>query len=193
MRSLPFVAVVALVVACGDRTPLEVTTLDGGAYTSSSGCSVEGVTGSVPGVSISIRSDKCVYRVGEPAKFTYEVTTDSRLPPIVIAASQSCGSCRSAADDPLAFTSYDIDGIANGMRQLYCLCDVGCCAPDRAQTITITPATKTGVIEWSGRNWQGPSDTGNQEGAFFPPGSYGVHVSFSGGELIATLPIEIVP
>ena len=57
-------------------------------------------------------------------------------------------------------------------------------------------ATESGTINWSGRNWSGPSDTNNPEGAPFAPGSYGVNVTFDGrgqGSVTATLPIEIVP
>ncbi len=198
MRALlPSLGLVLVLLACGGSTSPNVTTGDGGTTTiTGTPCSVEGVTGTFPGVKISIRSDKCRYAVGEPAKFTYVVTTDSSAPPIVTAASMSCGSCRAFTDDPMAFTGYVISGTApDGKTQQYCVCDTGCCAPDQAGSIKLTPATKTGVIEWSGRNWYGPSDTGNKEGAFFPPGSYGVHVSFGGGtgSVSATLPIEIVP
>lgn len=199
MRSLAVAVTFAVTIAmigCGDRTPLGDANADGGTdghtIIASSPCSVERVTGSVSGVTISIRSDRCRYAVGESAKFTYEVTTDATLQPIVITASQGCGSCRAYGDDPLAFTSYSIGGSsADAKPQHYCVCDTGCCAPDQAQTIKVTPATKRAVIEWSGRNWYGPADTGDVEGAFFPPGSYGVHVSF--GAMTVTLPFDIVP
>lgn len=189
--------------ACGGATTLPPAETHGdgggdGSVTIAPGtpCSVEGVTGTMPGVSITIRSAKCRYSVGEPAELTYEVTTDASLPPLEIAASQGCGSCRTYTDDPLAFTGYDIDGVAgDGSQQHYCVCDTGCCAPDRASTIKLTPAKRTATITWSGRNWYGPSDTGNQEGAFFPPGHYSVRVTFASATkgVQAVLPIEIVP
>jgi hypothetical protein len=192
------IATLALVVvACGDRSPLPVTSsTDGGTTTiPASPCSVTDVTGAIPGVKISIHGDKCVLAVGEGATFTYTVTTDATVPPIMIQATGGCGSCRSYGDDPLAFTGWVISGTAdNGQQQQYCLCDTGCCAPDVAQTVTLTPATRTAEIVWSGRNWYGPSDTGNKEAGYFPVGHYFVNVGFSGGAgggVSAKLPIEI--
>jgi hypothetical protein len=160
-------------------------------------CEVTGVTGTIPGVTLSISSSRCVYKVGEAAEFTYEVTTDSTVPPIEIKAGSGCGPCTKASEDPLSLTSYQIGGTApGGQSQNYCLCDVGCCLPEEADTIMLPATTVSDKIQWSGRNWSGPSDTGNPEGDFFLPGKYGVNVSFNGrdqGSVMATLPIEIVP
>ena len=38
----------------------------------------------------------------------------------------------------------------------------------------------TDQIPWDGRNWYGPSDTGNREGAAFPPGTYTIALSATG-------------
>lgn len=160
-------------------------------------CSVTDVTGSIPGVKISIQSDRCTYHVGEPAVFTYQVTTDAAVPTIEITASMGCGDCSQPSEDPMSFVSFLISGTSTGGDpQQYCLCDVGCCAPDMAQMIQPKAATASGTIKWSGRNWQGPSDTGNKEGEPFAPGSYGVDVTFNGraqGSVEATLPITIIP
>jgi hypothetical protein len=167
---------------------------DGGSFPA---CSVLDVTGTIPGVKISIQSSRCVYHVGEAAEFTYEVTTDGTVPAIDIEASSGCGSCTKPSEDPLSFVSYQIGGAAQGGEpQSYCLCDVGCCQPDQAATVQPKATTVSGTIEWSGRNWFGPSDTNNPEGDFFLPGSYGVDVTFNGraqGTVKATLPIEIIP
>ncbi len=37
-----------------------------------------------------------------------------------------------------------------------------------------------GSFSWSGRNWAGPSDTGNPMGAAFPTGSYALTVGAKG-------------
>jgi hypothetical protein len=160
-------------------------------------CSILDVQGTIAGVSISISSSRCIYRVGEAAEFTYEVETTATVPPIEIVASPGCGSCSQPGEDPLSFVSYRIGGVSSGGDpQNYCLCDTGCCAPDQAASIQVLASTKSATISWSGRNWNGPSDTGNPQGAFFKPGHYGVDVTFDGraqGSVTATLPIEIVP
>jgi hypothetical protein len=160
-------------------------------------CSVLDVKGTIPGVSLSITSKKCVYHVGEAAEFTYEVKTDASVPPIVTEPGEGCGECSKPSEDPLSFVRYSIGGASpDGAQQRYCLCDVGCCAPAAAATTQLPATTASKAIQWTGRNWNGPSDTNNPEGDFFQPGKYGVEVTFSGsaqGSVTATLPIEIVP
>ena len=187
--------------ACGGSTPLDPAgSLDGGHAAApvipapGAPCSVEGVTGATAGVKLSIRSAKCVYRVGEAATFTYEVTTDANVAPVSTAASQSCGRCTPLTSDPMSVVDYAIGGASSdGRAQKYCVCDVGCCAPDTARTVTMAAVTESAIIEWSGRNWYGPSDTNTAPGAFFPPGHYDVTVTFDRGAVRAKLPIEIVP
>jgi hypothetical protein len=160
-------------------------------------CSTASGPGTIPGVSISISSSRCVYHVGEAAEFTYAITTDANVPPIEIMAGSGCGSCTKPSEDPLSFVDYQIGGPApGGEQQVYCVCDVGCCLPDEAATIMLPATTASANVQWSGRNWSGPSDTGNPEGDFFLPGKYGVVVTFNGraqGSVTATLPIEIIP
>lgn len=162
-------------------------------------CAVRDVEGTIPGVKISIESSRCSYYSGEPAEFVYTVTTDSSVPPIDVAASTGCGRCVEPTSDPLSFVSYKISGLtwaADPQPQLYCLCDVGCCAPDEAATVQVDATTVTQTIRWSGRQWTGPSDTSNPEGAFFAAGSYDVEVTFDGqeqGSVTAKLAIEIYP
>lgn len=158
-------------------------------------CGVEGITGTLPGVTLAIHSASCVYKRGKPATFTVDVTT-SGVPPITIPSSAGCGDCQGYSTDPLTFTSYNIYGKApDGDEQRYCLCDVGCCPPDIEHQVQVEATTKTFTIDWSGREWGGPSDTGNEMGDFFLPGRYSVYVTFRGfdaGNVQAVLPIEIV-
>ncbi|HTN84549.1 MAG TPA: hypothetical protein VL242_12705 [Sorangium sp.] len=162
-------------------------------------CEVRDVEGTIPGVKITIESSRCVYHEGEPAEFVYTVTTDSSVPPIDIAASTGCGRCVKPTSDPLSFVSYKISGLSWGadpQPQSYCLCDVGCCPPDESATVQVDATTATQTIRWSGRQWNGPSDTSNPEGDFFAPGSYEVEVTFDGkeqGVVTAKLGIEIYP
>jgi hypothetical protein len=47
-------------------------------------------------------------------------------------------------------------------------------------TMTLVPGSYPGTFKWDGRNWYGPSDTNNPEGAPFPPGHYMLTVSAKG-------------
>jgi hypothetical protein len=159
-------------------------------------CGVEGITGTIPGVTLTIRSSSCVYPYGTPATFTFEVTTAANVPPITLPNTSGCSLCALFSPDPLSFTSYTIGGTSAGaVPQRYCECDVGCCAPTHGETIDVDVTTKSTDFDWSGRTWNGPSDTGNPMGDFFLPGRYDVHLTFGGfdaGNVQAVLPIEIV-
>jgi hypothetical protein len=69
--------------------------------------------------------------------------------------------------------------VISGGGQQYCLCDVGLCAP-QSFTTSAAGGDYYHQIAWDGRNWSGPSDTGNAEGAPFPPGTYTITLSASG-------------
>ncbi len=177
---------VTVMTACGTRA-------SSSEVASGPPCGVKDVTGTLPGVRISIEADKCVFKVGEGGTFRYTVVTEASVPAIDIPASVGCGRCSGTSDAPSTFISW----MVNGSGQQFCWCDQGCCAPNPAMTNKPKATTTTGTIEWHGRNWNGPSDfSPNPEGAVFPVGKYGVNVSFEGGSkgrVVATLPIEVVP
>jgi hypothetical protein len=159
-------------------------------------CAVENITGTFPGVSISVRGDTCTLARGQAAVFSYEVTVDPSVPAVLVHGSgPGCGSCLARTSDPSTWVDYEIGGTsASGQSQIYCLCDVGCCAPDTDRTVQMTPGTVTGTIDWSGRTWNGPSDTGQPMGDFFEPGQYFVSVQLweeGTGSVVARLPIEV--
>jgi hypothetical protein len=158
-------------------------------------CSVEGVTGTIPGVTLAIRSSSCTYVPGQTAHFTFEVTTDASVPGISVAATTGCSACQQGTTDPLSWVGWSVGGRApDGSSQMYCLCDTGCCAPHDAATIQPAVADEMASFDWDVRNWNGPSDTSAPEGAYFPPGSYAVHVTFHGdasGSVDAMLPITV--
>lgn len=161
-------------------------------------CAVENVTGAVPGVTLAIRSDSCVYKRGTAASFRYEVTASATAPAITVPDSGGgCGECSSRTQDPASFTRWTVGGTsAGGENQSYCLCDAGCCAPTQMQTIQLDAIESVATIQWQGRTWSGPSDTNNPMGDFFLPGHYDVVVTFQGyaaGTVQASLPIEIIP
>lgn len=159
-------------------------------------CAVENVTGTLPGVSISIFSDSCTYRRGQPATFTFRVVTTNAVPAIDVPATSSC-DCDYRTTQIASWVGWIINGTSTtGENQQYCFCDTGCCAPQAMQTITPEVGTYEDTITWSGHTWFGPSDTGNAEGDAFLVGSYAVLVGFTGyaeGSVSAMLPIQIVP
>ena len=177
-------------VAGGDDTDDYVTTLPGGP------CSTGDVTGTLPGVTISILSASCIYHRGQPATFEYEVVVDANAPAIDVPEISAC-DCSSYSTQLATWARWQIGGTSeSGESQRYCLCDTGCCAPHGGKTVTPELGTTAHTIEWSGNVWDGPSDTGNQEGAPFAVGMYAVTVgihAFDRGQVTATLPIEVVP
>jgi hypothetical protein len=89
-------------------------------------------------------------------------------------AQSDAGRCQQP-DDAGLIVSFDI----SGGSQRYCLCDTGLCAT-QSLTATTVLGDYVRTISWDGRNWQGPSDTGNPEGAPFPVGSYTLTLTASG-------------
>ena len=70
-----------------------------------------------------------------------------------------------------------------GGDQYYCLCDYGLAPPpDESREVakTLKMGSYDHAIEWDGRNWYGPSDTGNPKGDPFPAGTYEVKVTIHG-------------
>jgi hypothetical protein len=68
-----------------------------------------------------------------------------------------------------------------GNNQKYCLCDKGLCFYVNGGYLSkLVKGTYSKVFQWQGRNWYGPSDTMNPQGAPFPAGSYTLKVSVAG-------------
>ena len=70
-----------------------------------------------------------------------------------------------------------------GGDQYYCLCDYGLAPPpDESREVakTLKMGSYEQTIEWDGRNWMGPSDTGMPKGDPFPAGTYEVKVTIHG-------------
>ena len=156
-------------------------------------CRVEGVSGAVPGVRLSISADKCVFAVGEGATFRYDIDVDASGAAITVPGSGGCGHCSVLTDDPLSFATASVASLGDPSVS-YCDCDHGCCPPDVARTVTLRTGRSSGTLQWPGRVWSGPSDTGQQPGGWFPPGCYSVLVTIQGyeaGTVTAALPIEV--
>lgn len=68
-----------------------------------------------------------------------------------------------------------------GNGQYYGLRDIGGCGGERSSPpATLRAGTSAHMFHWDGRNWMGPSDTTNPEGAEFPAGVYTLSVSGRG-------------
>lgn len=68
----------------------------------------------------------------------------------------------------------------SGDGQFYCLQDFGLAFPPKGKVVTLKKGSYKHSIEWDGRNWNGPSDTGNPKGKPFPAGTYDVIVKVHG-------------
>jgi len=147
---------------------------------------VTGASGAV----LCVGSEKCTYAVGEGGTFRYEIRlakdTTMHVPEI-----PACG-CATYGADPMSFVSISISG-TGGVG--YCAtCDVGCCGGAPEQTITLAARTCDDLLTWPGKQWAGPSDTGNGLGPDFPPGDYVVHVTFGADQpldAVVDLPIKV--
>ena len=95
--------------------------------------------------------------------------------PLVIPWSQDAGNC----DTPEASGLILFEDL-NGNAERYCVCDQGLCGSPPLVPATIPAGQTPGAFTWTGRNWWGPSDTGNPLGDPFPAGTYTLEVSAIG-------------
>lgn len=79
-------------------------------------------------------------------------------------------------------------------EQRWCRCDVGLCdSSQMPPTVTLKKGSYPTAVAWSGNNWNGPSDTFQQEGPPFPLGTYSFNVVAKGTVMTAggEVPFEI--
>jgi hypothetical protein len=67
-----------------------------------------------------------------------------------------------------------------GNGQVYCLLDFGLGAPPEGVVRTLKRGKYLHSFSWDGRNWLGPSDTGQAKGKPFPAGTYTLTVTLHG-------------
>ncbi len=149
-------------------------------------CSTTGSSPAIPGVSIALSTDSCTFASGAAGSFTYSTTIASPLSFMT----GPHANCTPTTNDPSSFTVTEI----TGSNARYCpTCDVGLCSEDPGEAITIPAGTYGGVLNWPGRQWDGPSDTGQPLGDPFPPGAYTVHVQLTipAGVIDTKLPIAV--
>jgi hypothetical protein len=138
-----------------------------------------GTSSNLPGVQLAFTDQPCSYTAAEVAagiEIVYDEVITEALSGVSLSAADD-GGC-GQPDDAGLIVSYRISGAG----QSYCLCDTGLCAPQAPVTTTVV-GTRTRQIPWDGRNWNGPSDTGNREGAAFPPGTYTIALTASGSRV----------
>jgi hypothetical protein len=135
-----------------------------------------GTSSTLPGVQLAFPDQPCSYTAAEVAagiEIAYNEVITSAVAGVKPAPGDAAGCAQ--PDDAGLIVSYQI----GGQGQSYCLCDTGLCAPQTSITTTVV-GTHTRQFPWDGRNWFGPSDTGNPKGAAFPPGTYMITLGASG-------------
>jgi len=100
----------------------------------------------------------------------------------------------SSATPPGPSGLYPLERIA-GNGQSYALLDFGLGPPPKETVKAVKKGTYTHSFTWDGRNWGGPSDTGQPKGPAFPPGTYTLTVTLHGKVMTdaagSKLPYEI--
>ena len=187
---------VANVPECDPGSSPDCLTEDIGSSWICSPCSPR-FNSSLAGVEIQFPEAACTYftsQLSEGVTIPYQiVVTQSHL---VSPTSQQNGCDEAGPSGLRAFERiYGTDYLGN--ENQYCLCDVGLCEDSPIESM-VQPGTYQGSISWEGRNWNGPSDTGNPQGEPFVGGSYTVEVKAIGEtddgtpyEVIGELPITI--
>ena len=122
------------------------------------------------GVRIHVEGDQCNFRYGQGGTFRYRVTVYQPIS-YFVPESSSCGFCEKLGSDVQPFTRVTVVSFGANELVSYCAdCDVGCCPPSEEAAHRLAKQTYEGVLEWPARRFNGPSDTGQVPGAFFPVG-----------------------
>ena len=154
-------------------------------------CGVTDVTGSLPGVSISIRADGCTFAIGQGGAFSFTITVAEPAPSLTFPAEPGpCGSCGTPTGNPL---SSAFVGFGEGDHRYNAAIGGDCCAPHTSpRTVTLEPGIVSSSFFWPGHE----GNTAHPLGDAFPPGDYAFQVAVydSGGgrSVVATLPIHVV-
>ena len=167
-----------------------------GEASASAGC-IATSTSSLPGVSFALRTPvTCTFTLAEAQagiSIPYDVVVASDVTGVV-PAPQDAGGCGAPGTSGLIV----FEQLA-GSGQSYCLCDTGLCVPGSPPAVTLRAGSYGTGFSWTGRNWSGPSDTGNPMGAAFPAGSYTLTLSAKGTKdgaafaVTTTLTIVLTP
>ena len=182
-------------------TTADVAALDVAADVPAAAC-VPTYEGSIPGATLDLSKTTCSFSIAA-AKGVFNlgyrltVATSEKL-----SVGGNLGGCPpspgSVHGGVATFEQID------GGGQKWCMCDTGLCAPVEPPFVASTPGGYDVVFPWDGKNFQGPSDTGNKPGPAFPPGSYVFSVTVKGNHqkadgttesfsAVAKLPIVLTP
>jgi hypothetical protein len=151
---------------------------------------------SLAGVSIVPTTGQWTYTLAEAKAglvLRYEVVVGAPVAD-VIPQPADLGGCGQPGASGLILSQY-----LSGNGQSYCVCDTGLCAPPSNTAVVLQPGMYPDQFMWDGRNWMGPSDTGNPEGPPFPAGTYQLRISAKGQhggsafEVAAVCDLTLVP
>lgn len=151
------------------------------------------------GVRLVVELERCAFTAAElegGVPLTYRVEVDSDTP--VWSRPLDAGGC----DQPDASGLRVLERVTGG-DQNWCICDSGLCMAPEPQFSVLDPGVFPAEIVWDGRNWSGPSDTGNPPGPPFPPGEYRFAVRAAGQyedpsgvllewDITATAPVRVL-
>ena len=140
-------------------------------------CTGVGGTSTLPGVCIRMDAQDGLTSLKQAAAgiaIPYTVIVEADVADVV-PLPQDAGQCgQPGASGLILFERL------TGNGQSYCLYDTGLCMGPDTTPRTIAAGSTPGSFAWEGRNWGGPSDTGNPQGDPFPAGSYTLEVSAVG-------------
>jgi hypothetical protein len=148
----------------------------------------------VTGITVTLSSKSCTFHVGEAGTFAYSVTVGADAASLVFAADRGSPGPDPTDGKLATLVDWRIEPVtASGSS--YCAdCDLGLGPMLPAQTVTLERGTFAGTMQWPGRVWGGPSDTGNPLGPAFAPASYRVVAVITGtSTTLAALPIQVIP
>ena len=158
-------------------------------------------TGSIPGATLDLSQTPCVFSISAAKgvfSLPYKIHVASAQK-LSVPATNGCNATPTPETGAVV-----LETVVAGGGQKWCVCDVGLCQVQTPPFTPTIPGDYTVDFTWDGKNWFGPSDTGNQPGPAFPTGTYEFRVSIAGkhqhedGTTVpfaatAVLPIELVP
>jgi hypothetical protein len=132
----------------------------------------------LPGVHIRLPSDTvCQYTLAQARAgivIPYSVSVDHDIEGF---ASEPLDIGHCEVPDPGVFGTFEQ---LSGNAQFYARADVGGCFGQALRPGTLRKGDYSHNFEWDGRNWRGPSDTGEPKGAPFPAGIYTLTIRAQG-------------
>ena len=135
-----------------------------------------GASSNLPGVQLAFPDQPCSYTAAEVAA-GIEIAYDEVITAAVADLSPTQATPEAARSRTTRASSSATGSRARGRATASA---TPASARRRRPVTTTVVGTHTRQIPWDGRNWYGPSDTGNREGAAFPPGTYTITLTATG-------------